>query len=136
MAAIYALGTDVAGADDTRSLLADLLRFLLPGLSPAAAAEAVAAFNVYFRKAGHFFGYALLGTLNARALAGPRGTLDRRDALFAWIAASAWAAIDEFHQSFSASRGGSFLDVLLDAAGAAAGILLYYLWKRRARAKS
>jgi len=41
------------------------------------------------------------------------------------------AALDEFHQSFVASRTGSPWDVLIDCAGALAGLAFYRLRIRR-----
>jgi VanZ family protein len=42
-----------------------------------------------------------------------------------------WATVDEIHQSFSASRGASATDVLLDSMGAAFGLLVYHFWLHR-----
>jgi len=126
MALIYALGTDRGSATETQSLLERLWPALAQRLGP----EAVTVLNVMMRKLGHFMGYGLLGLLDARCLRGLRGTLTPGGCFTAWAAATGWAAVDEIHQSFSVSRGGSPLDVLLDAAGAAAGILGYSLWLR------
>jgi VanZ family protein len=130
MAFIFWLGTDRASADVTRGFLGGLIEALLPGrFSP----EALEPVNFVVRKAGHFSGYALLGVLDARALRGLRERSGARNppAAAPWAAATLWAAVDEFHQSFSASRGASPWDVALDSAGAAVGILIYSLWKSR-----
>ncbi|NLM23759.1 MAG: VanZ family protein [Firmicutes bacterium] len=77
---------------------------------------------------GHFLGYALLGALLYRAFAGGLS--------FSWNAAAAgrsllisllYAFSDEFHQLFVPGRDASFLDILLDGAGAAAFLLFYWL---------
>jgi VanZ family protein len=47
---------------------------------------------------------------------------------FAW--ATAYAASDEFHQSFVPSRQGQITDLLFDATGAALGLLGLWLWGR------
>jgi len=130
MVLIFLLGTNAAGAGETRSLLARLLRFFAPGLYQGLSPETFHLLNIVFRKTGHFCGYALLGILNARAWLGLRGTFNRQGAGWSWSATVAWAAVDEFHQLFSSRRGGSARDVALDALGAAAGILLYSLWKQ------
>jgi|SRR5215203_2950944 len=70
------------------------------------------------RKLVHFGEYALLCLLWWRALAGRLGA--RRAAVVALLIASAYAATDEFHQSFVETRNGSPLDWLIDTAGAAA----------------
>jgi VanZ family protein len=124
MAFIYWLGNDRASASETRSALSVLLSAWWPDLS----ADALALINVVIRKLGHFTGYGLLGLMDARCFRGLRGTLPRTGCLTAWGAAVVWAAVDEFHQSFSASRGATVEDVILDAAGAAAGIFCYWLW--------
>ena len=52
----------------------------------------------------------------------------RHCALWAWALAFLYAASDEWHQSFVPSRGSSFHDVLIDATGAALGLLLLHGW--------
>jgi VanZ family protein len=131
MGFIFWLGTDRASAAETRSLLERFLERWSPALLHRLSPEALVTANVFIRKTGHFSGYGLLGLLNARAVRGLRGTTTQQLLLGAWLAAAAWAAVDEFHQSFSASRGASFEDVLLDSAGAALAIFLYQLWLSR-----
>ena len=83
------------------------------------------------RKLVHFGEYALLCLLWWRAFAPSAG--GRRAALIAFVLASAYAATDEFHQSFVDTRNGSPLDWAIDTAGAAAAAL----WIRtRARTRS
>lgn len=48
----------------------------------------------------------------------------RKAALMAWGCATLYAATDEFHQLFVPGRAGLFTDVLIDATGAAIGLLL------------
>jgi VanZ family protein len=136
MAFIFWLGADQASAPETRSLLEKLLRFCLPAWYERLSPDTLVTLNVLFRKGGHFLGYALLGLLDARALRAPGATLKPRPAVIAWGAATAWAAVDEFHQSFSPSRGATLEDVLLDSFGAAMGVLFYSLWTRRKTHKS
>jgi VanZ family protein len=124
MGLIFWLGTERASANRTRGLLDFLLDRWL-------SEEALAVVNVAVRKGGHFFGYALLGVLLARALY--HLWTQRRS----WVAAASlglavlWAGVDEFHQSFSPSRGAAVEDVILDSLGVAGAILVYLLWKRR-----
>lgn len=131
MAFIFWLGTDRASASETRSLLERLLERSWPGLLQRLSPDTLVTINVIIRKSGHFSGYGLLGMLDARAARAWRGTTTRSVLFRGWAAAAAWAAVDEFHQSFSASRGSSFEDVLLDSAGAAVAIFLYHLWLSR-----
>ncbi len=54
-----------------------------------------------------------------------------RWAVLAWLVAVTWAGLDEFHQTFVASRTGSPIDVMIDATGALAGLALYCWFVRR-----
>jgi len=130
MGFIFWMGTGRASAEHTQSLLERLLLQVWPGLARHLSPETFDLLNAAVRKAGHFLGYALLGLLDARALRGA-APVDRRRGLAAWGAATFWAAVDEYHQSYFPSRGASVWDVCLDAAGAATGIFLYALWTRR-----
>jgi VanZ family protein len=77
------------------------------------------------RKLGHVLGYAGFGMLVWWALAGTG-----RRATKAFLVVVALATIDEIFQSFSAGRGASVLDVVLDVA--AGGLAVLWL-DRRAR---
>ncbi len=136
MAATLWLGTGRAAGTETRSALEQFLMWLSPGWAASLPAAVFDTLNFTFRKGGHFWGYALLGAMNARAVRGLTGTLSQRQAVLPWGAAVAWSAIDEFHQSFSPSRTGTAADVCLDSAGAAAGVLIFLLWTHRRRSRS
>jgi VanZ family protein len=68
------------------------------------------------RKLVHFVEYALLALLWWRVLL--LRTTPGRAALVAFLIASAYAATDEYHQSFVEDRHGSPLDWAIDSAGA------------------
>jgi VanZ family protein len=103
---------------------------LFPALSPEAVAELVFA----IRKTAHVTEYALLGLLIWRAGRQPvRNDLrpwSWRQARLAWWLTVAYAGTDEFHQLFVPSREGRVADVGIDACGAAAGLLLLWLFGR------
>jgi len=81
------------------------------------------------RKLVHFGGYALLGALWWRAL---RDRLQAGSALAVAVAVtSAYAASDEFHQSFVEGRHGTPVDWLIDTAGALTAALLIRRYARR-----
>jgi len=58
---------------------------------------------------------------------------------WAWILAVAYAATDEFHQSFTAGRHMSVQDVAIDATGAMIGLAALWVflrvWRSRTAAK-
>lgn len=128
MAIIFSLGTDRASAGETHTLLERILGFLAPGLLRSWGYEELEIANNIFRKLCHFGGYGLLGFLYARIAHTLRAGVWRPgDVYRIWLCAAVWAAVDEYHQSFSPSRGGSAYDVALDSAGAGAVILLF-IW--------
>lgn len=131
MTVIFLVGGDRGASGESRGLLSHFLARLAPWLYERLSPDQLEAVNHYLRKTLHFTVYAVLAGLDARALYGACGRLTPLLARGAFAAAVAWAAVDEFHQSFFPSRGGSPYDVLLDASGAAAGALVYYLWIRR-----
>ena len=73
------------------------------------------------RKIIHFAQYALLAYLWWRALREGLGV--RRAALAAFLVTVAYAATDEYHQSFVEGRNGSPVDWAIDTAGAGAASL-------------
>ena len=79
--------------------------------------------DLVLRKIAHACEFAVLGALLLRALR------DERAALAAGIA---YAISDEVHQLFVPGRVGSPLDVAIDSAGVAVGVLL---WRRYAQAR-
>lgn len=79
--------------------------------------------DLLLKKAAHFVEYGLLALLWLRALspAGWRST--RGPALAAFLIATLYAMSDEFHQALVPGRHPQLVDVLIDAAGAAAALL-------------
>jgi VanZ family protein len=66
-------------------------------------------------KLAHVGAYAVLAALNRWALAGAQ-----RAALWAWVLAAAFGAVDEWHQAFTPGREATVRDWLLDTLAAAA----------------
>jgi len=77
--------------------------------------------DLVLRKLAHATEFAVLGGLLLRAL---------RDERAALAAGFAYAASDELHQHFVDGRVGSPVDVLIDTAGVAIGLVL---WRRYGR---
>jgi VanZ family protein len=75
-------------------------------------------------KTGHFVGYALLGALVVRALAGARiANVAGRVAALAWLWSATYAVTDEGHQYFVHGRSPDVNDWVADALGAAAAVV-------------
>lgn len=120
--------TDALSAQRTARFLTPFLRWLVPGIRD----ESIATLRAVIRKGGHVTEYAVLATLVAWAGRGTR--MDdggRRLVVGAWLVATAYAATDEWHQSFHPSRQGQVTDVLIDGCGALAGAATAVVWMRR-----
>ena len=124
---VLAFSTSSASMSRTSRIIRPILEFLFPG-----APEATLVFyHGIIRKCAHFFEYALLAALAARAFTGSsRSFLARHPLISAVLCAATVAAVDEFNQSFDPSRTGTFRDVVLDLCGAAAGVLIFALYCR------
>ena len=126
MGLIFLASTDLMSGQQTSRFIGPFLRWLVSDISP----ESVAAVQLLVRKAAHVTEYAILAVLVFRALAGGKA----RTALQPWIVlgiAASYAALDEWHQSFVASRTGSPRDVVIDVCGALMGVLIYCWVSRR-----
>lgn len=71
------------------------------------------------RKTAHLTGYFIAGALFFRAVRAGAAGWQRRWAVSAVALAAALAILDEWHQFFVPSRGGTPWDVMIDIAGAA-----------------
>lgn len=126
--------TDLLSTQRTSRIIGPLLRWLIPGIQDST----VQFVQMVVRKGAHITEYAVLTLLIWRAKRKPvRG--DTRP--WCWretgrviLLVVLWAAVDEFHQSFVASREGTVRDVLYDTAGAAGALgLLFVMGHRRGR---
>lgn len=133
MAAIFAGSTDLLAGHRTSRWLGPLLRWLMPGLPEDRLGEVLLG----LRKCAHAGEYAVLAALILMALGRGFQLLPRvwcwRRAGSAFLAAAAYAVTDEWHQSLVPTRQGSPVDVLIDATGAALGLLLLWAWGKRRR---
>ncbi len=130
MAVVFVMSTDIGAASHTGRFLIPVLRWIDPDISAQGIQVAIMA----VRKSAHFFEYAVLSILILRAFSIARAVPMERwswtTASLALIGSVAYAASDEIHQLFVASRGPSVHDVLIDSTGAAAGLALVFLWQR------
>src|ERR1043166_8183672 len=109
---IFIGSTDLLSAEHTSRFIGPFLRWFAPDVSDAT----IASIQLVVRKCAHLTEYAILAALLYRAF---------RQAV--WISfgiAAVYAALDEFHQSFVASRTGSPWDTAIDCLGAALGLML------------
>jgi VanZ family protein len=136
MELIYAGSTDLLSSARTSPFVVTLLRWLKPDLSDGALALAVGV----IRKGGHLTEYAVLASLVLAAMNRSFHLLkspwswSRAALALAWCAA--YAASDEFHQSFVPTRTASGWDVLIDTSGALTVLVLIGLLGRVGRAGS
>jgi VanZ family protein len=108
------MSTDSFSSENTSSVLMPILQFLLPGITSAAAD----IIHAGIRKCAHITEYFILGVLLFRAFQGEA----KENKSWQWASLSImviilYAAGDEFHQSFTSTRGASIIDVGIDIAG-------------------
>ena len=118
--------TDLMSSEHTSRFLTPLLHWWNPDISPAVVAQV----HFFVRKATHLTEYAILAVLLCRALRVWIEKFWRRVAL-TLAPVMIFAAADEFHQSFVASRSASIGDVLLDCGGMLLGLMICATtWRR------
>ena len=123
MAIIFAGSTDLMSAEHTSRIIVPLLRWFFPNISPLTLVRV----EFFLRKAAHVSEYAVLAVLLYRAFV--HTVFQSRRVLSAalvLLSCGAYAASDEFHQSFAPSRTASLRDVMIDLCGAALAVLLYW----------
>jgi len=123
---IFIGSTDLLSAEHTSRFIGPFLRWFAPDVSDAT----VGSVQLVVRKCAHLTEYAILAALLFRAFRQSQPRLGRSLAMSLFIAA-VYAALDEFHQSFIASRTASLWDVLVDCIGAAGGLALNSLFRNR-----
>ena len=130
---IFVGSTDLMSAQQTSRFIAPFLQWLVPDIAP----ETIRTIQFGLRKAAHVAEYAILAALLLRAVRGDRRELRWHDAALAVVIAAVGAALDEYHQSFVASRTGSPGDVLIDLCGAVLGAsACWWLLSRRNRKRT
>lgn len=101
-----------------------LMRLIYPeyyALNAGRQYGAFALLHMLVRKLAHFGEYALLGAALRQFL----WTFPLRwPGTAAWIMATLYAVLDEWHQTFVSGRSGQLRDICIDSAGALAGVFL------------
>ncbi|MED1603621.1 VanZ family protein [Alkalihalophilus marmarensis] len=87
-------------------------------------------FHFLIRKGAHFTAYFILGILLINALRAS-GLSGGKSAVVAFLLSVLYAISDEVHQLFIPGRSGEVGDVLIDSAGAAVGILVVLLCRKK-----
>jgi VanZ family protein len=127
MLLIFSASADTQSYQHSSALFEPLLRWLFPQLSPAH----IDLLHHLFRKTCHLTEYALLGLLLWRAIRQPqKGSLRPwrwDEAGLALALVFLYAASDEFHQIFVATRTALVSDVFIDTTGGAIGLLLLWI---------
>jgi VanZ family protein len=124
MALIFTLSTGLGSMQRTSRIIGPLLRLVWPDVSD----KTIHDVQVVVRKGGHVTGYAVLAILLLRAR--NQGlfpdTWNTKSALVSETVAILYAISDEVHQSFEPTRYASAWDVVIDALGAAVGLLIIW----------
>jgi VanZ family protein len=81
-------------------------------------------------KAAHVIEYAVLSLLWYRTTNGALRPWNPTAAILAFAAASAYAVLDEVHQSFTVHRSGNARDILLDSFGAVFAMIALWAMPR------
>ncbi len=133
MALIMSFSTNTFSAENTAGIIGPILKWIAPWLQP----DELEFVHGLIRKLAHLTEYGVLGLLWFRALGH-----DRKTGLFTAAGGSlliciAWAAMDEWHQSFVPSRTASVVDVAIDSSGALLALIgMVVLMRIRKRAES
>jgi VanZ family protein len=117
---IWTFSTGAFTTQHTSRYVVPFLRWLFPHL----AWDTLLAIHQIIRKLAHVAEYFVFSLLILRGLRAGRKETHLGWALGALAIVAAYAALDEFHQSFVPGRGASPWDVLLDASGGAAAQLM------------
>ena len=126
---IFIGSTDLMSAEHTSRIIGPILRWFNPDISAASLARA----QFLVRKAAHLSEYAILAILFWRGLRGGNAWASKSSILFAitLLVCAAFAASDEFHQSFVPTRTSSVQDVMIDIVGALIGLTICVAVARR-----
>ena len=120
---IFFLSSRQGAMSQTSLFVRPILMFLFPH----APEEVLTIYHGYVRKFAHFAEYAALAFFAVRAFSSSANDfLQKYRYAISFALVFTVASLDEFNQSFLASRTGSFRDVLLDAFGGLAMLTVLY----------
>lgn len=134
MGFVFYMSGGVGSAANTSPLLNSILRRILPGLANQLSPSMVDRIDFDIRKTAHVTEYTIMGILAFCAVHRGNATFRHYQAFLPPTIAIAYAATDEWHQSFVPSRWGAASDVVFDSLGALLGTL-FCLWHRLANGR-
>lgn len=141
---VFSARDSVESTEDSYRVGMEVGRLVVPAFNSLSKEEQTAfaaAVDFPIRKTAHAAEYAILGVLTIGTLYDARRRNGRYisvrgSILAAWAVAAAYAVSDEIHQLFVPGRSGQLSDVLLDSAGALAGVLLGVFFMRKKKRKT
>lgn len=126
---MFFFSTDAFSANETSKIIVPALTYLFPTLST----DQLDFWHIFIRKCGHITEYFILTMLVLRSFRYEEidpPAITFRTMTFVLMA----ALLDEWHQSFTASRGASIVDVGYDCVGGVLALWLvtvYETWRIR-----
>lgn len=124
---IFFASTGEMSASNTSRFIRPVLLWLFPNISE----PSLELIHVVIRKCAHFFEYALLALLAARAFtSSSKNFLRNHWFLSSLLLVIIYALLDEYHQTFVSSRMGSIYDSMIDTTGGLTALVVYFLWKK------
>ncbi|RMG01660.1 MAG: VanZ family protein [Acidobacteria bacterium] len=121
---IFVLSSNLGSMSNTSKFILPFLKFLFPEVPE----EVLKVYHGYIRKTAHVTEYAILAWLAARAfISSSVYLLNRAYILSSFLLVLTVASLDEFQQSFLASRTASPKDVMLDVFGGILSLVIFYL---------
>jgi VanZ family protein len=121
--------TEAFSANQTSRFIVPALAFLFPNLS----ADQIEFWHIVIRKCAHITEYVILTMLACRSFKNEGGDpVDTKLKSMTFILMA--ALLDEWHQSFTLSRGASIVDVGYDCVGGVVALWLittYETWRLR-----
>ena len=126
---ISLFSTQYFSSEHTARFIYPLLRWIFPTISP----RSLHLFHVAIRKLAHVLEFGVFSVTVFRGVRSGRSGWRLDWAVTTFFIALAFAALDEWHQSFVAVRHASTRDVAIDALGAVLAQILvwaYANWRR------
>lgn len=125
----------VSSTEDSHRIGRLIGEMLIPGFREASIADQerfAERIDYPVRKTAHAAEYAVLGALMAaNTTCVIRKRPSEKDIILPWIYTVLYAVSDELHQAIVPGRACQIRDMLLDSAGAAVGILIFFYVRKK-----